>query len=208
MEVMLIESRCGAGDEVAGSLAGSGCGVHRCASPEAAAAGFPCCAVVDPDNCPLAIGVDVAVLVRDAGSPQPRDAHGVACALRAGIPVIHDGSDADDESEPWLAGRIEDDVADSCRRAIDAGLEPWRQALSRDSASVLEDLPDAVNATIDWSIDLTPDRVLLVGHGPPLDRTHRGRVAVHALAMVRGTTLARDRIDVGYRSDHWNRRDV
>jgi len=37
----------------------------------------------------------------------------VSCAIRAGVSVVEHGSDILDPFEPWLAGRVGDDVSRS-----------------------------------------------------------------------------------------------
>jgi hypothetical protein len=188
-DVMLVESRPGAGDAASDALRAAGCRVHRCYASDDEAAGFPCMALTDPDRCPLAMGAEVALVVRHRIAPRAGELeHGITCALRAGLPVVEHGSDLFDPYDRWITTRSDGDVVDSCRRAVDAGQVRWRQALTR--------LTD-----VDWSIELTPERAHLVGHGPPLDPQQRNRVAVRALDIVRDSPLARPRIDVTYRAD-------
>jgi hypothetical protein len=64
--------------------------------------------VIDAEHCPLAAHADVALLVRDRVAPYPTPLEqGAMCAVRAGVPLVEDGSAALDPYEPWLAARVD-----------------------------------------------------------------------------------------------------
>lgn len=125
LDVLLLESLPGTADTAAAALAEAGHRVHRCfehsgADPSA----FACAAMADPDGCPLDASVDVALLAREhAGTaPGPRE-RAVACAVRAGVPIVATGSDPLDELAPWIDRRAAgDEVVPACEAAAD---RPW-----------------------------------------------------------------------------------
>jgi hypothetical protein len=195
-DVMLVESRSGAGDEACDALRAAGCTIHRCDAPDEAGTALPCRAIDEPGACPLAIGVDVALVVRDqidegTAGLEP----GLTCALRAGVPVVVEGSTRFDPYEHRVTA-CSGDVVDTCRRAVEASRRPWQERLARVTEPIVGDDVEVV-----WSIDTTPDRTHLIGHGPPIDARLRDRIAVRAIGAVRGSPLARPRIDVSYRSN-------
>jgi len=92
MKVLLIESVPSVAAEVADELRSRGHEPLRCFDHESSA--FPCVAVTEPQECPLAPGdVAAACVVRELGvfDPTPFEG-GVTCALRSRIPVVVDGA--------------------------------------------------------------------------------------------------------------------
>lgn len=128
LDVMVIEARRGAATAAVDALEAAGHRALTCQEPDAPA--FPCRAVTTPGDCPLAAGPDVALVVRPRVAPEPtaREA-GVACALRAGVPLVEAGPSILDPYEPWLAGRARDDVVGACEAAADAALDDLRRRI-------------------------------------------------------------------------------
>jgi hypothetical protein len=155
----------------------------------------PCRAVDDPDACPLAIGVDVALVVRHHSAPTGGLEPGLTCALRAGVPVVTEGPGRFDPYDRRTTRCTNGDVVDTCRQAVNASHRPLQERLARVTEPIVGD-----DVELTWTVDLTPDRAHLVGHGPPIDPHLRNRVAVRAIDAVRGSPFARPRIDVSYRS--------
>ena len=130
LNVMVIESHGGAGAEAARALGAAGHRVQRCHDDDSR--GFPCRGVIDPTDCPLARHTDVALLVRRRVTPTPTALEqGVACAIRAGVPVVEAGPDALDPYGPWVAARVEDDVVATCEAASEAALGGLRRDILR-----------------------------------------------------------------------------
>ncbi len=90
---------------------------------------FPCVGLTDPDRCPLDQAIDVTLLVRRGIHPRPMPAEdGVRCAIRAGVPIVEDGSDFYDPFDPWVARRVgpSDDVVAECVAAADRRFDQLR----------------------------------------------------------------------------------
>jgi hypothetical protein len=124
MRVLMLESEPGAGRGVARDLEGAGHAVVRCHEPDQP--GFPCRAIGDPLACPLRDGVvDVAVTVRSAARETPSAGEdGVACALRAGVPLVVAGATAGSPFAEWATATAGfDDVAQVCEGAASAPIE-------------------------------------------------------------------------------------
>jgi hypothetical protein len=122
LDILLIESRPGDGDADAALLAAAGHRVHRCWPPQrfgrTPLRDRYLCVGATRQRCPLQEDIDVALLVRGRVSSEPgaREA-GVACAIRAGVPVVEDGVDELDPFTPWLSGRAGTDVVGACEAA-------------------------------------------------------------------------------------------
>jgi hypothetical protein len=88
LNVMLLESDHGVGEEAANELAEAGHAVLRCHDPDAPA--FPCRGLVDAASCPLhSHAVDVALTVRSQVASQPAPSEdGARCALMSGVPLV------------------------------------------------------------------------------------------------------------------------
>lgn len=115
MDVLLVESDPGVGAATSAALLAAGHVVRRC-HPDGGS--FPCVGLTG-HTCPLVEGTDVAVVARAACAAAPTGSEdGVACALRAGLPVVQVGRSLEEPYQPWLAGRAEvEDVADAVVRA-------------------------------------------------------------------------------------------
>jgi hypothetical protein len=194
---MLVESRSGAGDAACNALRAAGCRVHRCGAPDEEGTVVPCRAIDDPDTCPISIGVDVALVVRPQTAPTGGVEPGLTCALRAGVPVVEEGPSRFDPYVRRTTTCSSNDVVETCRQAVVESRRPLQDRLACVTEPIVGD-----DVELRWSIDLTPDRAHLVGHGPPIDARLRNRVAVRAIDAVRGSPFARPRIDVSYRSSY------
>lgn len=138
LDVLLIESRPGTTDRTASLLETAGHRVHRCHEPGAPS--FPCKALIHAEDCPLDAHVDVALLVRSRISPRPTAVEdGVGCAIRAGIPVVEQGSDVLDPFAPWITRRIhrDDDVVAAVEQAVEFADAPLRREVLRRIAQLL-----------------------------------------------------------------------
>ncbi len=126
LDVLVIESRPGAAGEATRALESAGHHTVTCYRSRDRAA-FPCRAVLDPADCPLDAGADVALLVRARNAdPGPRE-QGASCAIRAGVPLVEAGPSVLDPYEPYLARRVEGDVVAACEATHSAELTALRQ---------------------------------------------------------------------------------
>ena len=161
LNVLLVETGPHDGDRAAAQLRQAGHVVHRCYDEDAA--DFPCHALVEPDTCPLDGHIDVAVLARRPHEPLPtRREEGIACAIRAGVPIVEEGSERMDPFAPWVTTRVpqgSDNVAQACVRAVDTADQPLRLAIRRTIAP-------AVQAA---GMDPSDVRCSLAHHGPAMD---------------------------------------
>lgn len=94
MRVLVLESEPGAATDAVVELEANGHAVLRC--HESGAAAFPCAGLARDGGCPLdGEGVDVAISVRPHGGADPTPTEdGIACALRARVPVLVAGAGA------------------------------------------------------------------------------------------------------------------
>jgi hypothetical protein len=123
LRVLVLESERGAADGAAHDLARAGHEIVRC--HDAGAPAFPCSGLADDGECPLDDAVDVALTVRAHPRSQPTGYEdGVACALRAHVPLVVAGTTALNPYEPWTAAEIshDGDVVAACEEAATAPL--------------------------------------------------------------------------------------
>jgi hypothetical protein len=119
MRILVMESETGIATPYEQELVEAGHEVVRCHEPGAPA--FPCAGVTDHEACPLEHGaVDVALLVRDpiAERPTARES-GVACALRARVPVLEPGLDEGADPFTGYVERFEGDVVTAVEAIAD-----------------------------------------------------------------------------------------
>lgn len=121
LDVLIMETTRGGARSAVVELEAAGHRTHRCRDDGAPA--FPCRGVVDPSTCPLEGPVDVTLVVRNTVHPSTSTLEdGVSCSLRAGVPVVEDGTSILDPFEGWLTTRVGDrSVASACEEAASTG---------------------------------------------------------------------------------------
>ena len=125
LNLLILESHAGAADRAAAQLESEGHTVHRCHDSDGQS--FPCVGVSAPHECPIDQQVDVALLVRRGVGPSPTPLEdGVPCALRAGIPVVEDGTDLLDPYGDFITTRVgvDETLTDALERAVVEAMEP------------------------------------------------------------------------------------
>ena len=160
--------------------------VHRCHGP--GAEGFPCIGMADAVACPLDGGIDVALLVRRGVRAEPTpEEDGARCAIRAGIPLVEDGTDVLDPFDRWVVERVgpDDDLGALCARAASTRHAHLR-TLIRDRIAKLTEVA-GTNAVDTACLVRTFGRDLVVDlHLPvPVDRRLQAALAVRVLDAVR-----------------------
>lgn len=125
MRVLVLEAEPGAADGPVAALTAASHTVDRC-RPEGSA-GFPCVAIGSPGVCPLdAQPIAMALTVRTGGPGVAATEDGVACAIRANVPLVVAGETEDNPFAPWstavVAGTRDVDVVTACERAAAAPL--------------------------------------------------------------------------------------
>jgi hypothetical protein len=196
LDVLVVESHPGAADAAAAALEASGHQVHRC--HDAGSAAFPCVGVADPGACPIDGAMDAALVVRRGIVPQPTEyEQGVGCAIRAGVPVVEEGSDVLDPFAPWLHSRVDGDVVSACEEAA-AG-----DALVGVAEAAMGPLLDAAlvpRADVRCRLERTRSRLIVrLVASRPLDERLRGSLGVRALdAVQRHSRIAYPAVDIEY----------
>ena len=197
MDVLVLESEPGSADWAIDELTDRGHRVSRC--HERGRPAFPCRALAGEGSCPLSDpGIDVAVTVRahPGTRPAPRE-DGVACALRARVPLVVAGRVAFNPYEEWADEVVEDgDVVGACERVAVApsrahthvAQTALREALRRRAGSAV--CADAVVFRNRLGL-----RVGLEGVDR-LDRKIRGLVAAEVAAALRKFDAQTPRIDI------------
>lgn len=125
LNLLILESHAGAADRAAAQLEAEGHTVHRCHDTDGRA--FPCVGVSGAHECPIDQQVDVALLVRRGVGPAPTPLEdGLPCALRAGIPVVEDGTDLLDPYADFITTRVgvDESLSAACSRAVVEAMEP------------------------------------------------------------------------------------
>ena len=168
LDVLVIESHEGAAATVSEELERGGAAIQTCHRPGEGA--FPCVGLVNPEACPLARSIDVALVVRDplAAAPTTRE-DGVRCAIRAGIPLLEVNDGPADPYGLWLTahatpGQLVADV----HEGIDRGFDPLRREIGKRIAPTLARAsiePESI--TIDISASRGKLNVTLGGHAVP-----------------------------------------
>lgn len=200
MNVLLIESRPGAGDAARCELEAAGHRVHRCFDGGHDAAGdFACVGLAGTADCPLDERVDVALLVRGDATGATASEAGLRCAVRADVPVVAHDSAHLDPYEPWVkesaagAGVVEacEDGSGDAALAEDlrATLAPLLTGAGLDAQDVrvaLERRPDELVVHLVAAAELDAAlsgavgvRVLDVLRASPRERHARTSVQVH-----------------------------
>jgi hypothetical protein len=196
LDVLVLENGPGGARDAIDELEAAGHRVHRC--HELGAASFPCRGVVDPSDCPLEGPIDVALLVRHHVHPQPSPLEdGVACALKAGVPVVEEGPGILDPYDPWITGRVEGTtVVQACENAVAAAFQPLVDDVLARCALVLSTA--GIDPTeVSCRMELAWPRLLVHLEVPgPVSRGVREALAVRALDAVRATRRTFDTVNV------------
>lgn len=196
LDVLVLENGRGGARLATEELEAAGHRVHRCHDP--AAPTFPCRGIDDPTDCPLEGPIDVALLVRHHIHPHPSALEdGVACAIRAGVPLVEQGPDILDPYAPWLTARVgHRPLAQVCEQAVTTAFEPIVDDVLRRCAVVLDAAgvdPDQVTCHIElqW-----PRLVVHVNVPGPVTKGLREALAVRALDAVQAGRRAYRKINV------------
>lgn len=195
LDVLVVESTPGAARPEIEALEAAGHRVHRCHEPDEP--GFPCRAVSGAAPCPLEEGIDVGLLVRRGVAPRVTEhEHGVSCLLRAGIPVVEEGSAILDPYEGYVT-RVVGDVAAACDAAVHDAYAPLREAIS---VRIEKLMAGAGHGASDVEVTFrrhgTDLRIDLVG--PRVLETVRQSLCVRVLDALRSTGLTFGKVDVDY----------
>lgn len=200
LDVLLIESRPDAGASAATGLEAAGHHVLRC--HERGAPAFPCAALVEGRSCPVDDGVDLALLVRPVIAPRPSAAEeGVTCAIRAGLPIVEQGSDVLDPFDTWVTTRVhhDGDVVAACEGALEAGDEVLQRHVVTRIAGVMQ-RSGLASSDVDARVvhaDGTLEVHLELRARPDAKRDHALTVrAFDALRAVRPRRTAQTRVYV------------
>lgn len=185
LNLLILESHPGAADRAVTELEAEGHSVHRCHEPGAAA--FPCAGVAGEHSCPLEAQVDAALLVRRGVSPSPTPLEdGVPCALRAGIPVVEDGTDVLDPYTEHITTRVgvDESLGDAVRRAVTEAMEPLEAEVH---AALVPFLTANGFDAADCSVRLEPrgDLLRIHLHADGLPSMLTGQLSVKAVDTVR-----------------------
>lgn len=196
LDVLVLENGRGGARLAVEELEAAGHRVHRCHDP--AAPTFPCRGVDDRSECPLEGPIDVALLVRHHIHPHPSALEdGVACAIRAGVPLVEQGPDILDPYAPWLTTRVgSEPVAAACERAIDSAFEPIVDDVLRRCAVVLDSAGvDPSRVTCRMQL-LWPRLVVHINVPGPVTTGLREALAVRALDAVQAGRRSYSTINV------------
>jgi hypothetical protein len=120
MKVLVTATRGWLAEHVAADLTAAGDQVLFCHQP--GASWFPCVGL-QGGPCPLDLGVEVAVAIREHAARQPTGNESeMSCALRHDLPVVVAGRTALHPFEGFAAVVLDglDGITEACARAIDA----------------------------------------------------------------------------------------
>jgi hypothetical protein len=199
MNALVLETEPNAADATIQQLTNAGHRVFRCHEPVKPE--FPCRALAGEGPCPLSDpGVDVAVTVRTHPDTRPTlREDGVACALRAHVPLVVAGRIMVNPYEEWADEVVENgDVVAACERVV--------SALSRDHSEVARDaLREAVRRRAGFAGDADALvwrdgrrlRVQLYGV-EDLDESVRGMVAADVAGALRAFDAHVPKIDISF----------
>jgi hypothetical protein len=197
MHVLVVESHPHAADPAVDALEAAGHRIHRCFEDDAL--GFPCLGIVEPSSCPLDGPIDVALLVRHGINRRPTGLEdGVRCAIRAGIPIVEEGTDMLDPYTPWISARVPRgaDVVQACQAAAERELEPLSSSIHERIAALLSSV--AIDS------DSVRCRIETTGHHldvhlelpTPVTRGMEQALAVRVLDAVRSSGRTFGKVDV------------
>jgi hypothetical protein len=185
LNLLILESHAGAADRAAAQLEAEGHTVRRCHDAEGRA--FPCVGVSTPHECPIDQQVDVALLVRRGVGPAPTPLEdGVPCALRAGVPVVEDGTDLLDPYADFITTRVgvDESLSEACERAVVEAMQPLEDEVATSLVPFLE--ANGLQAG-DCAVRLEPRGDLLRIHlrAEGMSPTLTGQLSVKAVDTVR-----------------------
>lgn len=201
MKTLLIESSASAGTEAAEVLAAAGHQVVRCHPADQEA--FPCTDLNTPGSCPLHDPeVEVVLLARSPDDPVPTvNEAGVACAIRAGVPVAVLGHDDDNPYARWTSPAFGNDPLAACKEAIWTAQEQTDAWMRTEIVKLIDadGTLDADDVTV--VVERTADRVHVLVTIPDRLAVTSDRVAVlvHSLSRKapRGMRVSGSVLDVG-----------
>jgi len=130
LNVLVLQTDARTADPAVEALEASGHRVHRCHDEDAR--GFPCRGARDRSACPLDGHIDVALVSRRGVRPHPTELEtGVTCAIRAGLPIVEEGTDLLDPFAPWVTKRVSTaaQTPQACVDAVEAGHVPLLLAI-------------------------------------------------------------------------------
>jgi hypothetical protein len=181
LNVLMIESKPGAGRFAGDDLRTAGHNVVMCHSGEEA---FPCRGILDPSACPLrAQSIDVALLVRDDVriEPTPHE-DGARCALFQRVPLVVEGVAALSPYGDVAAATISPgtDVVAACERIAHKPIADLSKRATDMLGATLG--PDAGACVVTRE---KGELQISVYADPDLSHTERSRAAVRIVAAVR-----------------------
>ena len=197
LDVLVVGADPIATEEAERNLAEHGHRVHRCHEPGRDA--FPCLGLADPDACPLDRAIDVTVLVRRGVHPRPMAAEdGVRCAIRAGIPIVEDGSDFYDPFDPWVARRVgpHDDLIAECTAAADHRFHGLRTLVRNRIARIAAAAGTSANEVTCHIESIGNDLQVDLYVPVLLDRRMQSAMAVRVLDAVHATGRTYGEVDI------------
>jgi len=197
LNVLIVESKPGAGRFASDDLRAAGHNVMSCHTDDHA---FPCVGIDNPSVCPLrATAVDVALLVREEVHVVPTASEdGARCALFRKIPLVVSGEPTLSPYSDHAAASIEpeEDVVAACERVAREPVEP----LSRRATEML-----ATSAGPDCGhVVVTRERARLrvaIHPNPRLTRADCARAGVRIVQALRELDPFAAGIDVAVHPD-------
>lgn len=191
----MIESHRGTGERAARELEAAGHSVVRCFDDGSAS--FPCRGLTNAEECPTNQPADVALLVRPGVNPRPTGYEaGIQCALRAGIPVVEDGTAILDPYADWIQRRVRHDVVGACEAAVVAFDEEIIGEIRGHIDVILERLgidPEEVAVRLDRI-----GRFHVILEGPPIGPQDEQLLSVRVSDAIRDSVRPIGPIDVSY----------
>lgn len=122
---------------------------------------------------------------------------GVACAIRAGVPLVEQGPDILDPYGPWVTTRVgSEPVAAACERAIDTAFEPIVEDVLRRCAVVLDSAGVETSRVTCRMELLWPRLVVHIDVPGPVTTGLREALAVRALDAVQAGRRSYSTINV------------
>lgn len=192
----MLENGRGGGRLAVEELVAAGHRVHRCHDPGAPT--FPCRGIDDPSKCPLDGPLDVALLVRHHIHPHPSVLEdGVACAIRAGVPLVEQGPDILDPYTPWVTSRVgREPLGRACEEAVATAFDPIVKDVLRRCGVVLEAAhidPERIGCRMEL---VWPRLIVHIDVPGPVSKRLREALAIRALDAVQAGRRSYRKINV------------